>query len=186
MIVTDNQKLAQKIRLLRSHGMTSPTWERFKAVTFDYDVVDLGYNYRMTEISAALGLEQLRKLFSNNLRRKSLTEVYLKNLSDIKKIAIPFQDHRGNSSHHLFPILLDRRINRKTFMQNLKEKGIQTSIHYLPVHRFSYYLRNFPQKRGTLPISEEIGKREVSLPLHPRMSRNDVLYICRQIKSLLK
>lgn len=186
MIVTDNQRLAQKVKLLRSHGMTSPTWERFKAVAFDYDIVDLGYNYRMTEIGAALGLEQLKKLISNNQKRRILSQIYIKNLSGIEEISIPFQNYPRDSSHHLFPILLNKKINRKSFMQKLKQKGIQTSIHYLPVHKFSYYRKNYPQKPGDLPISEKIGKREVSLPLHPRMNKKDVLYVCYQVKNTIK
>lgn len=186
MIVTDNQRLAQKVKLLRSHGMTSPTWERFRAFALGYDVVELGYNYRMTEISAALGLEQLKKLDANNRRRKYLSETYVRNLSGIERISIPFRHYPGNSSYHLFAVLLEEKINRKSFMQKLKEKGIQTSIHYPPVHKFSYYRKNFPQKKGTLLISEQIGKREVSLPLYPRMDKQDVLYICRQIKSIFK
>ncbi|HVP35898.1 MAG TPA: DegT/DnrJ/EryC1/StrS family aminotransferase, partial [Terriglobales bacterium] len=185
MIVTDNQRLAQKARLLRSHGMTSPTWERFKAVALDYDVVNLGYNYRMTEIGAVLGLEQLKKLISNNKKRKILSEIYIEKLSGIENISIPFQNYPRDSSHHLFPILLDTKIDRKSFMQRLKEKGIQTSIHYLPVHKFSYYRKNYPQKTGNLPVSEEIGKREMSLPMHPRMTKNDVLSVCHQVKNIL-
>jgi dTDP-4-amino-4,6-dideoxygalactose transaminase len=186
MAVTDNEKLAKRIRLMRSHGMTTPTWERFKAVAFDYDIVDLGYNYRMTEIGAVLGLEQLKKLIANNQKRRILSQIYIKNLSGIEEISIPFQNYPRDSSHHLFSILLNKKIDRKSFMQKLKQKGIQTSIHYLPVHKFSYYRENYPQKPGSLPFSEEIGKREVSLPLHPRMSKEDVLYICQQIKKLIK
>jgi len=186
MIVTDNQRLAQKVKLLRSHGMTSPTWERFKAVAFDYDIVDLGYNYRMTEIGAALGLEQLKKLIANNQKRKALSKIYIDNLSGVEQISIPFQDYPRNSSHHLFAILLNKKIDRKNFMQKLRQKGVQTSIHYLPVHKFSYYRKDYPQKPGNLPISEEIGKREVSLPLHPRMNKKDVLYVCHQVKSFIK
>jgi dTDP-4-amino-4,6-dideoxygalactose transaminase len=186
MIVTDSQRLAQKVKLLRSHGMTSPTWERFKAVAFDYDVVDLGYNYRMTEIGAALGLEQLKKLIPNNRKRKILSQIYIKNLSEIEGISIPFQNYPRDSIHHLFPILLNKKIDRKSFMQKLKQKGIQTSIHYLPVHKFSYYRKNYLQKPGSLSISEEIGKREVSLPLHPRMNKKDALYVCYQVKNIIK
>jgi dTDP-4-amino-4,6-dideoxygalactose transaminase len=186
MAVTDNEKMVKRIRLLRSHGMTTPTWERFKGVAFDYDIVDLGYNYRMTEIGAALGLEQLKKLIANNQKRRILSQIYIKNLSGIEEISIPFQNYPRDSSHHLFPILLKKKINRKSFMLKLKQNGIQTSIHYLPVHKFSYYRKNYPQKPGSLPISEEIGKREVSLPLHPRMSKKDILYVCRQVKSFTK
>ncbi len=186
MAVTDNKKLTKRIRLLRSHGMTSPTWERFKAVAFDYDIVDLGYNYRMTEIGAVLGLEQLKKLIPNNRKREALSKIYIDNLSGIAEVSIPFQNYPRDSSHHLFAVLLGEKVNRMTFMQKLREKGIQTSIHYLSVHRFSYYRKNYPQKHRSLPVSEEIGKREVSLPLHPRMTEEDVLYVCRQVRNSLK
>ncbi len=185
MIVTNNQKLARKIRLLRTHGMTRPTWERFGSNSFGYDIIELGYNYRMTEISAVLGMEQLKKLGSNNLKRRHLSKMYIQNINGIKGIFIPFQNYPRGSSHHLFPVLLDKNIERDEFMRKLKQKGIQTSIHYQPLHKFSYYRKNFPQKSGTLSISEEIGKREVSLPLHPRMSEDDVVFICQQIKKIL-
>lgn len=185
MVVTDNKKLARKVKLLRSHGMTWQTWERFKSFSFDYDVVDLGYNYRMTEISAVLGLEQLKKLRLNNRKRKYLSQVYRQNLSGIEEIFIPFQNYSRDSSYHLFPILLDKKINRKVFMQKLKKKGIQTSIHYLPVHQLSYYRKNYPQKLGALLLSEEIGRREMSLPLHPRMEKEDVVFVCKQIEKVL-
>ncbi|HEX9912828.1 MAG TPA: DegT/DnrJ/EryC1/StrS family aminotransferase [candidate division Zixibacteria bacterium] len=185
MIVTPDRKLAQKIRLLRTHGMTRPTWERFESNSSGYDIIELGYNYRMTEISAVLGLEQLKKLERNNYKRRLLTQIYIKYLGEIQEISIPFKNHPGDSSHHLFPMLLDKNTGREEFMRKLKQKGIQTSIHYQPVHKFSYYRKNFPQKSGTLSISEEIGKREVSLPLHPRMSEDDVVFICQQIKKIL-
>jgi len=186
MAVTNNEKLARRIRLLRSHGMTSPTWERFKAVSFGYDVVELGYNYRMTEVSAVLGLEQLKKLIPNNRKRKRLYQVYVQNLKKVEGLFIPFLDYPRDSSYHLFPVILNDKISRKAFMQKLKEKKIQTSIHYLPVHQLSYYRKNYPRKSGSLPVSEEIGKREVTLPLHTRMSEKDVLYVCEQVKNTLK
>ena len=140
----------------------------------------------MTEISAVLGLEQLKKLVSSNRKRKLLSHIYTQNLSHIEELSIPFQDYPRNSSHHLFPILLHKKIDRIVFMKKLKGKGIQTSIHYLPVHKLSYYRNNYPRKKEVLPVSEEIGKREVSLPLHPRMSEKDVLFVCRQIESTLR
>lgn len=185
MIVTPDRKLAQKIKLLRTHGMTRSTWERFESNSSGYDIIELGYNYRMTEISAVLGLEQLKKLERNNYKRRLLTQIYIKYLGDIQEISIPFKNHPGDSSHHLFPMLLDKNTGREEFMRKLEQKGIQTSIHYQPVHKFSYYRKNFPQKSGTLSISEEIGKREVSLPLHPQMSEDDVVFICQQIKKIL-
>jgi dTDP-4-amino-4,6-dideoxygalactose transaminase len=184
MVTTNNEMVAQKIRLLRSHGMTSSTWEREKGRASSYDVVDLGYNYRMTEIAAALGLEQLKKLSKNNLIRKKLTGYYVAYLNSVKGIAIPFRDYPRDSSFHLFPILLDKTIDRKKVIQRLRNKEIQTSIHYPPVHRFSYYQKKY--KSTALPDAEYIGSHELTLPLHPLLTRREIKYVCDEFKKSIK
>jgi len=185
MVVTNDKKLADKIRLNRSHGMTALTWERHIKKAISYDVVDLGYNYRMTELSAAIGLEQLKKLRKNNLKRKKLTDLYVQNLNRIEGLHIPFQNYPRNSSHHIFPILLDKKIDRKKFIEGLRQKGIQTSIHYPPVHQFTYYKKILKTSRLGLPIAKKIGTREVTLPLHPLMSEKDAKYVCEETGRIL-
>jgi dTDP-4-amino-4,6-dideoxygalactose transaminase len=185
MIVTDSGRLAKKLRLLRSHGMTSVTLDRFKGHSHSYDVVDLGYNYRMTEISAALGILQLKKLPAANRRRKMLTNLYLTHLKGTDGLSIPFQDYPRDSSHHLFPILLDRKISRKRFMELLRREGIQSSIHYPPIHRFSYYRENFGTKQEKLPLTEHVGAHEVTLPLYPLLKKKEVAFVCDKIKRIL-
>lgn len=185
MIVTNSGRLAGKIKLLRSHGMTSMTLNRFKGHAHSYDVVDLGYNYRMTEISAALGILQLKKLPPANRKRKALTDLYMSNLEGTGGLSIPFQGYPRKSSHHLFPILLDRRVNRRQFMELLKKEGIQSSIHYPPIHRFSYYRRNLKRKQEELPLTEHVGAHEVTLPLYPLLKRKEVAFICERIKRIL-
>jgi len=186
MVVTNDKMLADKIRPARSHGMTTLTWERHIKKAISYDVLDLGYNYRMTEVSAALGMEQLKKLHKNNLKRKKLTHLYVQNLNRTKGIHIPFQNYPRDSSHHIFPILLDKKINRRKFIEGLGQKGIQTSIHYPPVHQFSYYKKILKTSKLNLAIAEQIGAREVTLPLHPLMSEKDVKYVCRQIRRIVQ
>ncbi len=185
MIVTDNGRLAKKLKLLRSHGMTSMTLNRFKGHAHSYDVVELGYNYRMTEISAALGILQLKKLPPANRKRKALTDLYMSNLEGTGGLSIPFQGYPRNSSHHLFPILLDRRVNRRQFMELLKKEGIQSSIHYPPIHKFSYYRRNLKRRQAELPLTEHVGAHEVTLPLYPLLKRKEVAFICERIKRIL-
>jgi dTDP-4-amino-4,6-dideoxygalactose transaminase len=185
MITTNNTPLAEKLRLLRSHGMTSVTLDRHKGHAYSYDVVELGYNYRMTEISAALGILQLKKLSVANRKRKALTELYMKKLKDFKGFSIPFQDYPRNSSHHLFPILLDKKIRRKKFMELLRKEGIQSSIHYPPIHKFSFYQRNLKGKKISLPLTEYVGEHEVSLPLYPLLKRGEVEFVCNRIKRIL-
>ena len=185
MIVTDNDQFARKLKLLRSHGMTSMTLNRHKGHTYSYDVVELGYNYRMTEISAALGILQLKKLPQANKRRKVLTDIYVSNLKETFGLSIPFKDYPRKSSCHLFPILLDKKVNRKKFMELLKKEGIQSSIHYPPIHKFSYYRKNLMGSQRELPLTEYVGAHEVTLPLHPLLEKEDVIFVCEKIKKIL-
>jgi len=185
MIVTNNDEFARRIKLLRSHGMTTLTLDRYKGYAHSYDVVELGYNYRTTEINSAIGLIQLSKLDKNNRRRREITNQYKKLLSNILEIQIPFRNNKGKSSCHLFPILLNKKISRERFMVDLKEMGIQTSIHYPPAHLFSYYRKRFGFQQGFLPLTEEVGKREVTLPLYPMLNREDIIYIVKTLKGVL-
>ncbi len=186
MLVTNSDKLAAKLKLLRSHGMTSLTWERHKGLAYAYDVVELGFNYRMTEIESALGIEQLKKLKKNNAKREKLTDLYIKQLKGVNQIKIPFLNYPHSSSFHIFPILLDEQINRDRFIGEMKKRKIQTSVHYQPVHKFSYYQKNFPEScQVSLPNTDKVGKQEVTLPLHPLMTEKDVLYVCNTIKKIL-
>jgi|WetSurSiteA1Bulk_404760.scaffolds.fasta_scaffold03222_3 dTDP-4-amino-4,6-dideoxygalactose transaminase len=171
MLVTDSDDIAEKFRLFRSHGMTSLTYDRHKGHAYSYDVVDLGYNYRIDEIRSALGLEQLRKLPANNARRKAWTERYWKIL-DSSKVGLPFRNKAGSPSFHIFPMLLPSGIDRKAFIDSLKAEGIQTSIHYPPIHSFSYYKSRYGVI--SLPKTDEISTRQVTLPLYPGMGEEKV------------
>ncbi len=181
MVVTNDDSAAEMIRLLRSHGMTTLTWDRYRGHAYTYDVVELGYNYRISEIESALGIVQLRKLERNNEKRRMLTERYRRHLKDVP-VEIPFKRYRGKPSYHIFPILLPDDVDRFEFMSFLKSKGVQTSIHYRPVHLFTYYRRLFGYREGTLPVTEEVARRIVTLPLHPLMDEGDVEYVCNAIR----
>jgi len=181
MVVTNRDELAERIKFLRSHGMTSLTWDRHRGHSFSYDVIDMGFNYRIDEMRAALGLVQLKKLDKNNERRRGLCKHYKEKLNDVKEVSLPFSKFKGISSHHIFPTLLSVKIDRKNFMQYLREKGIQTSIHYPPVHLFSYY-KKLLRSNNKLPLTEYVGKREITLPLFPPMDQRKVDYVVDAIK----
>ena len=181
MIVTNDDALAEKIRIIRSHGMTTLTWDRHKGHAHSYDVVDMGYNYRINEVASALGLVQLKKLNENNGRRKKIVEGYRKRLEDISGISVPFKDRKEKPSYHIFPILLSEDISRNALIDRLKEKGIQTSMHYPPIHLFTYYRKAFGFKEGMLPKTEFVGEHEVTLPLYPMMSVEDILYTTENV-----
>lgn len=177
MVITDRDDIAEKVRIMRSHGMTTLTWDRHRGHAHTYDVVALGNNYRIDEIRAALGLVQLKKLEENNSRRQAITERYRRGILEFtnSEIGLPFIDSPGKPSYHIFPILLPDDVNRQVFMDLMRQKGIQTSIHYPPIHRFTYYQGRYPGVY--LPRTEEVASREVTLPLFPTMKDEDVDYV---------
>jgi dTDP-4-amino-4,6-dideoxygalactose transaminase len=180
MLTTDSDILAEKIRLLRAHGMTSLTWDRDKGHSFNYDVVELGYNYRIDEIRSAIGLNQLKKLERNNQKRVEATNIYREKLQGIDEISIPFLNMNSLSSCHIFPVLLKNGSKRLQFMEFMRDKGIQTSIHYPPVHTFSHYSScYFP---GSLPMTEDVAPRIVTLPLYPDITREQIDYVVETVK----
>ena len=165
MICTDSDEYAKKIRLMRSHGMTSATLDRHHGHAFSYDVVCLGYNYRIDEIHAALARVQLKKLYDGNNLRLKAAGIYKKGLSKIDQITIPFAGKADQTNYHIFPILLDKSVNRNDLMTYLRQNGIQTSIHYPPIHQFSFF-KNFNFKHE-LPLTEYVGEHELTLPMYP-------------------
>ena len=181
MVVTNDDALAEKIGIMRSHGMTTLTWDRHKGHAHSYDVIDVGFNYRINEMASALGLVQLKKLDGNNEKRRRIVEEYRKRLKNISGISVPFENYKENSSCHIFPILLAEDISRNEFVDKMKEDGIQTSIHYPPIHLFTYYRKMFGFREGMLPKTEVVGKHEVTLPLYPMMNEKDIEYIVESI-----
>lgn len=186
MLVTTDAAIAEKLRLLRSHGMTTLTWDRHRGHAFSYDVIAPGYNYRIDEIRAALGCVQLSKLAANNERRRMLDQVYVNALqSGVPGLTVPYASHPGVSACHIRPVLLPPDADRQVFMERLKERGIQTSIHYPPVHEFRYYRALVNGNAPLLPLTEEIARREVTLPLYPGMTPSDVELVVSAVAEAL-
>ena len=185
MLVTNDDRLADQVRLLRSHGMTSLTWDRHEGHAWSYDVVGLGYNYRIDEIRSALGREQLRKLDGFNARRREIAALYRKLLKDLTpEIIVPFENHPGISAHHIMPVILPKSANRLHFMQIMKEQGIQTSIHYPPIHLFTSF-KGEAKGADQLPVTEDIASREVTLPLYPLLTDDQVYLIVQSAQKAL-
>ncbi len=185
MLVTDDDAMAEKLRTLRSHGMTSMTWERHKGHAWSYDVTGLGYNYRIDEIHSAIGRVQLTRLAGNNRRRERIVAQYQELLQELTPaVTIPFQSFRGVSSYHIFPILLPKQSDRQAFMESMKEQRIQTSMHYPPVHSFSAYAGM--DHKHALTITEEVASREVTLPLYPTLSNEDILMVVQAVQKSLR
>jgi dTDP-4-amino-4,6-dideoxygalactose transaminase len=172
MLTTDNDALADRIKLLRSHGMTSLTWDRDRGHSFSYDVTASGFNYRIDEMRSALGLVQLRKLKANNQRRAEAVNRYHEKLAALEGLILPFAQYDGTSSYHLMPIVLSADEQRPVLTEFLKMRGIQTSMHYPPIHQFTYYRSCTPPV--TLPVTEQLGRRLVTLPLYPHITSQQI------------
>ena len=183
MLLAKTPELLAKLRNLRSHGMTSVTLDRHKGHAYSYDVIDLGFNYRLDEIRAAIGIEQLKRLNEWNSLRAKNAEIYKKKLRlNEVGLEVPFSDITKTVAH-LMPVILPKGVNREAVMDTLREKGVQSSIHYPPSHKFSYYQKLYPDI--SLPITEEYCARELTLPLHPKLSLEEIHYVCDTIVSAL-
>jgi len=190
IITTNDDDIAEKVRLMRSHGMTALSFDRYKGHAVGYDVVELGYNYRIDDIRSSIGIVQLNKLESFNARREELTEHYIENLLDVEEIIIPFKHFVGANdriaSFHIFPILVNAPgIKRDSVRGELGKKGIQTSVHYPPVHLFKIYKGRFGYNEGDLILTEWIANHEVTLPLYPSMKKSEVSYVVKNLKCIL-
>ncbi|HEX7541409.1 MAG TPA: DegT/DnrJ/EryC1/StrS family aminotransferase [Anaerolineales bacterium] len=187
MLATDDDTLAEKLRILRSHGMTSLSWDRHQGHAYSYDVVDLGYNYRIDEMRSALGRVQLRKLPAGNQHRGELTALYRELLAELApQVELPFGKQRGTSCYHILPALLPKGTDRIRFMESLKQRGIQASIHYPPVHQFRIYHEEWQKRAAALPLTEEAAAREVTLPLYPTMRDEQVQWVAQAVKEALQ
>ncbi len=179
--VTKRADLADKLRSLRSHGMDSLTWDRYRGHQFSYDVTTAGFNYRLDDLRAAVLRVQLRSLEAVNRLRRERVSWYQNLLGSDSRWSIPFQGYPGISSGHLFVVVLAEGISRSRVMSHLKNRGIQSSIHYPPVHLFQFY-RNLLPLPADLRITEALGRRLVTLPLYPGLQRGQVQLVSETFK----
>ncbi len=184
MVVTSNPAIAQEIRYLRSHGMTTLTLDRHEGRALTYDVVRPGLNYRIDEIRAALGMVQLEKLPNANLLRKQLIERYIVELCGYKGLSLPFHKTRSEVEpvYHIFPVLLPDGVDRNQVVGCLKEQGVQASIHYPAMQDFTAYHNVLGHDT---PIANEISQRELTLPLFPTMTNEQQVTVIRAMKAAL-
>jgi len=180
MLVTNSEEIAAKAKLLRSHGMTTMSYQRAGGHATTYDVVDLGYNFRMDDIRASIGIEQLKKLKADLIKRETVRSNYVKMLKENNRIIVPFIENKEFVSNYIMPIVLgDSNAEYRDLVRNrLHEKGIQTSVHYPAVHRFSMYKKI----RTHLPNTEYVTDNEITLPMYGDLSESDVEYIVNILK----
>ncbi len=172
LLCTDSDEVAAFARSRRSHAMTSGTWDRHRGRTDTYDVTGLGFNYRLDEPRAALLLSRLERLEQDIARRRELTLRYRSLLGQVAGLIVPFEDADVPSSTcYVMPIMLERDGTQAEVSASLRERGIQTSIFYPSIHRFSAYRERFPDL--SLPITELASRTELTLPFYPHMTNDD-------------
>jgi len=187
LVAASDPALMKRLRLLRSHGVTRQTWERHKGAAVNkadlYDVIEPGFNYRPTEITAALAAAQLRKIRSILRTRKQLFNRAHKKLGRHPDIILPFlsPERWGAPAFHILPILVPDEPARIRIAAALAAKGIQNSHHYRPVHTMTWYKKRYPNAAKTLPVTSEYAGREITLPLHTRLTLADMDRICETL-----
>jgi dTDP-4-amino-4,6-dideoxygalactose transaminase len=183
MLVTNIDEYYEIAKLLRSHGMTSLSYERSKGHSTTYDVIGLGYNYRMDDMRAAIGLVQLGKLMDDLRQRAEIRKMYIDGLHSVTGIIIPFKSYTEFSSNYIFPIVIKDSTNRKRdeMRNKLAEAGIQTSVHYPAVHKFSIY----QEFLTSLKYTEYVADNLITLPMFAKLKWEQVKYICNSLSNLL-
>lgn len=184
MFITNNKEMADKARLIRSHGMTTMSYQRASGHATEYDIQCLGYNFRMDDIRAAIAIEQLKKLPADLERREKVRERYLANLADEPRVTIPFADNKEFSSNYIFPIVIKEstREKRDALRDYIHAKGIQTSVHYPAVHRFTTYKSTGAQ----LPQTDYVTANEITLPMYAALTEQQIDEICNVLKEGIK
>jgi dTDP-4-amino-4,6-dideoxygalactose transaminase len=173
MVVTADPAAAARLRLMRSHGMTSNTYARYRGHAFGYDVVALGWNYRMDEMRAAMGLAQLAKLPGFNRDRQRLVEYYRAALARaLPQVRVPFLGFTGDDyAYHILPVLLPPGCEREAVMARLTQRGVQTSVHYRPIHGMTDFGGG---EALALPVTDALAPRILTLPLYPTLSLEQI------------
>ncbi|MDW5329541.1 DegT/DnrJ/EryC1/StrS aminotransferase family protein [Plantactinospora sp. KLBMP9567] len=177
MVVGTDADRLDRVRAMRSHCVA-------RTGGIGYDVTGVGLNYRPTEVSSALGRVQLGRLAEDRARRGAVRATYEEMLRDVPGVVVPFAEHTGDSAHHLFAVLVPARL-RDELCRRLAAEGIQTTMHYPPTHRFSFYRTAYPGAHRPLPVTERVAARLVSLPMHARMSTGDAAFVARAVRSVL-
>lgn len=176
--LSGHPELLERAQVIALHGMSKDAWKRFdKAGSWDYDIELPGFKYNMTDLQAAIGTEQLHKLPSFHARRRQVAAAYGAAFADDDRLQVPTERPNVVSAWHLYVLRLSTNlagVARNEFIERLKELNIGTSVHFRPLHMMSYYARKYGYQPSDFPVAYDAFQRMVSLPLHPRLSDQDV------------
>ena len=185
-IVTNDDELADKLRILRLHGITKDAWKRYtKKGSWYYEIKEFGWKYNMTDIQAAIGIHQLKKLDKFIEKRREIAKIYNEEFENMDEIITPYEKKNVRHVYYLYPVLL-KNYDRAKFIEKIGKMGIGCGVHFIPLHLHPIYKNTFGFRYGDFPNAEWVYEREVSLPLYPRMSDEDVEYVIDSVKKILK
>jgi len=177
MVTTNNKKIAKKVSLQRLHGINGDAWKRYERNNdWYYEVIDLGYKYNTTDIQSAMGIVQLEKLEWMRDERKKISEKYINAFRE--KLSFIVENSKNESSLHLFVIKIG---NRDELHQKLKEKGISTSVHFIPIHKHPYYKNRYSFNNEKYPVANLVFEQSLSLPIYPGLGESEVEYIINNV-----
>ena len=179
-VATNNKELADKVRMLRQHGMSKEAADRYSGTYKHWDMIECGWKYNMDNIQAALLIPQMKKIHLNWKKREELYKNYIERLKPVPNIEYPRILENSKSAYHLFTIWVDRNM-RDGILQSLGDNGIGVAVNYRAIHLLTYFRTRFGFKRGDFPVSEEIGDRTISLPFWIGLSDSDIKHIIAAI-----
>jgi perosamine synthetase len=188
MVTTDNPLFAETLRCFRNHGISSDARQRQSAGQWHYEMVLLGFNYRLTDIACALGLQQLKKLEANIARRRHIAARYSAKFGTLPGALLPRTRPDVNPAWHLYPIRLDLprlSVGRGEVFKALRAENIGVNVHYIPVHRHPYYRDRFGYEGGEYPVAEAAYECLISLPIFHGMTDGDLEDVVRALRKVL-
>ena len=188
MITTNDPELAQKMRIFRNHGITSDHRERATRGSWFYEMVELGYNYRLSDVHCALGLSQLNKLPEWVARRQTIARTFDEALAELDGVRSLKTCSDITHAYHLYVVRLDLerlRVDRKQVFHALRAEGIGVNVHYIPVHLHPYYRKCFGTGSGLCPMAEAAYEKIISLPIFPRMTDDDVADVIEAVRKVV-
>lgn len=185
-VLTNNKEIDERIKILRTHGITKD--EKYLTKNdgpWYYEMQFLGYNYRITDFQCALGISQLKKLDAIVAKRNEIAEFYDNEFTGDERFITPEVMHKSKHAYHLYPLQIKfekLKISKKEFFNKMREQNIFLQVHYVPVHLQPYYRNNFGFKEKDFPEAEKFYEREISIPMYPALTSEDLKYIVRVIK----
>lgn len=188
MAVTNNETYYKRMKIFLTHGITRDYKDREKNASHYYEMVDLGYNYRIPDVLCALGISQMNNIDNFIKRRQEIAKIYDKSFESLNNYLVPLTQ-KFESAYHIYVIkfkLENLKTDRDSIFKALKSEGIGVNVHYMPIHLHPYYKNNLGTCNGMMPVAEKIYKEIITLPLFPLMTQNDIIDVVNAINKIIE